>query len=60
MKLSEAAAFRWVVIVGIAAVSIIALALLVRPLVGALWGLVLVCIAAWHGYRWAARKWREN
>lgn len=60
MKISEAAVFRWVVIVGIGAASIIALTLLTRPLVGALWGLVLVCAAAWHGYRWVARKWRES
>ena len=60
MKLSEEAVFRWVVIVMVAAASIVALALLVRPLVGALWGLVLVIAAAWHGYRWAARKWRES
>lgn len=60
MRISEAAVFRWVVIVGIAAVSIIALTLLIRPLVGALWGLVLVIAASWHGYRWVARKWRES
>jgi hypothetical protein len=47
------------VIVGVAAASIIALTLLTRPLVGAIWGLVLVCAAAWHGYRWVARKRRE-
>jgi hypothetical protein len=50
MKLSEAAVFRWVVIVGIAAGSVIALALLVRPLVGAIWGLILVCAAAARAY----------
>ncbi len=60
MKISEEAVFRWVVIVGVAAASIIALTLLTRPLVGAIWGLVLVCAAAWHGYRWIARKRREN
>lgn len=60
MRISEAAVFRWVVIVMVAAASIVALALLVRPLVGALWGLVLVCAAAWHGYRWVARKRRES
>jgi hypothetical protein len=60
MKISEEAVFRWVVIVGVAAVSIVALTLLTRPLFGALWGLVLVCAAAWHGGRWVARKWREN
>ncbi len=60
MKISEAAVFRWVVIVGIAAASIVALTLLTRPLVGALWGLVLVCVVAWHGVRWVARKRRES
>jgi hypothetical protein len=60
MKISEAAVFRWVVIVGIAAASIIALTLLTRPLIGAIWGLVLVCAAAWHGYRWIVRKRRES
>lgn len=60
MKISEAAVFKWVVIVGVAGASIIALTLLTRPLVGAIWGLVLVCIAGWHGYRWVARKRRES
>ncbi|HEU4392711.1 MAG TPA: hypothetical protein VFR04_03635 [Solirubrobacterales bacterium] len=59
MKISEGAVFRWVVIVGVAAASIIGLTLLTRPLVGAVWGLVLVCAAAWHGYRWIVRKRRE-
>lgn len=59
MKISEGAVFKWVVIVGVAAASIIALTLLTRPLVGAIWGLVLVCVGAWHGYRWVARKRRE-
>jgi hypothetical protein len=56
MKLSEEAVFRWVVIVGVAAASVIGLTLLTRPLVGAIWGLVLVCAAGWHGYRWLARR----
>jgi hypothetical protein len=60
MKISEEAVFRWVVIVGVAAASIVALTLLTRPLFGALWGLVLVCAAAWHGIRWVARKQRES
>lgn len=60
MKISEAAVFRWVVIVGVAAASVIALTLLTRPLVGAIWGLILVLAAAWHGYRWIARKRRES
>jgi hypothetical protein len=49
-----------VVIVGIAAASVIALTLLTRPLVGALWGLVLVIAAIRHGYRWVARKRRGS
>jgi putative effector of murein hydrolase LrgA (UPF0299 family) len=60
MGISEQAVFRWVLIVVVAAVSIIALTLLTRPLFGAIWGLVLVCAAAWHGYRWVARKRRES
>lgn len=60
MRISEEAVFRWVVIVGIAAASIVALTLLTRPLFGALWGLVLVCVACWHGARWVARKRRES
>jgi putative effector of murein hydrolase LrgA (UPF0299 family) len=58
MKISEDAVFKWVVIVVIAAVSIIVVTLLTRPLAGALWGLVLVCLGAWYGLRWAARKQR--
>jgi len=60
MNLSEDAVFKWVVIVGVAAASIIALTLLTRPLVGAIWGLILVCAGAWRGYRWIARKRRES
>jgi hypothetical protein len=56
MKISEEAVFRWVVIVGIAAASVIALTLLTRPLVGALWGLVLVCAGAVHAYRWLKNR----
>jgi len=59
MKLDEAAVFRWVVIVGIAAAAVIAVTLLTRPLVGALLGLVLVIAACIHGYRWIRQKRRE-
>lgn len=59
MKVSEQAVFRWVVIVGVAAVSIVALTLLTSSLVGALWGLVLAIAACVHGFRWLARKRRE-
>jgi putative effector of murein hydrolase LrgA (UPF0299 family) len=60
MRISEEAVFRWVLIVVVAAMSIVALTLLTRPLFGAIWGLLLLCAAAWHGYRWVARKRRES
>jgi uncharacterized membrane protein len=59
MKLNEAAVFKWVVIVGIAAAVVIAVTLLTRPLVGALLGLVLVIAGCVYGYRWIERRWRE-
>ena len=40
--------------IALAAGSVIALALLVRPAVGALWGLILILYAALSGY-WAWR-----
>jgi hypothetical protein len=59
MKFNEAAVFRWVLIVGVAAISVIGLTLLTRPLVGALWGLVLVIAGSVYGYRWARDWWRR-
>lgn len=56
MKINEAAVFRWVVIVAIAAAAVIAVTLLTRPLVGALLGLVLVIWACVHGYRWISHN----
>jgi hypothetical protein len=44
------------VIVALAAASVIALTLLTTPLVGALWGLVLVCTGAVHAYLWLKRR----
>lgn len=58
MSLDEAAVFRWVVIVGIAALAVIGVTLLTRPLVGALLGLVLVIWGCWHAYRWMRHKCR--
>ncbi len=52
MRISEEAVFKWVVIVGVAAASVIGLTLLTRPLVGALWGLALVCGGLAYAYRW--------
>lgn len=60
MKISEEAVFKWVLIVGAAAISVIGLTLLTRPMVGALWGLVLVIAASVHGYRWSRDWWRKN
>jgi len=56
VKLNEAAVFRWVVIVGIAAAAVIVVTLLTRPLVGALLGLVLVIAACAYGYRWLSEN----
>lgn len=58
MRISEAAVFRWVVIVGIAGAAVVGVTLLTRPLVGALLGLVLVIAACVYGYRWARERWR--
>jgi hypothetical protein len=57
MKISEAAVFRWVVIVGAASALVIAVTLVTRPLVGALLGLVLVIWGGIHAYRWMRQKW---
>lgn len=59
MRISEEAVFKWVVIVLIAACSVIALTLLTRPLVGALWGLVLVIAGGVHAARWF-RDWQAE
>ena len=51
---SEADAFRWIVVIGIAAASVIALTLLTRPAIGAAWGAALVGFGvglAWRSAR---------
>ncbi len=58
MKFNEAAVFKWVVIVGIAAAVIIAVTLLTRPLVGSLLGLAIVIAGCMYAYRWARERWR--
>jgi hypothetical protein len=60
MKYNEGAVFKWVLIVGAAAATVIALTLLTRPLVGALWGLVLVIAAGAYGIRWTRDWWRRS
>jgi uncharacterized membrane protein len=56
VRLDEAAVFRWVVIVGMAAIVVIAVTLLTRPLVGSLLGLVLVIAGCAYAYRWLQQK----
>jgi hypothetical protein len=60
MKFNEAAVFKWVLIVGVAGASVIALTLLTRPLVGALWGLVIVIAGSVYGIRWSREWWRNS
>jgi hypothetical protein len=48
---SEADAFRWVVVIGLGAASIIALALITRPAIGAAWGAALIGFGAGSLYR---------
>lgn len=51
---SEADAFRWIVVIGIAAASVIAVTLLTRPAIGAAWGAALVGFGvglAWRSAR---------
>jgi GABA permease len=48
---SEADAFRWVVVIGVAAVSVIVLTLLTRPVVGVVWAALLLGFGAGFGYR---------
>jgi len=57
MKFSEAAVFKWVVIVGIAGALIVAVTLLTRPLVGALLLLASVVAGCIYAYRgWMTQK----
>jgi len=58
MKLSEAAVFKWVVIVGLVAALVVGVTLLTRPLVGSLLGLVLVIAGCVYVYRWMRQRWR--
>jgi hypothetical protein len=48
---SEADAFRWVVVIGVGAVSVIALTLLTRPVVGVVWAAALIGFGIGVGYR---------
>jgi GABA permease len=57
---SEADAFRWVVVIGIAAASVIALTLLTRPAVGVVWLALLIGFGVGFGYKAARGSLREN
>jgi hypothetical protein len=48
---SEADAFRWVVVIGVGAVSVIVLTLLTRPVIGVVWAAALIGFGAGFGYR---------
>lgn len=48
---SEADAFRWVVVIGVAAASIIGLTLLTRPVIGVVWAAALLGFGAGFAYR---------
>jgi hypothetical protein len=50
---SEADAFRWVVIIGGGAVSVIALTLLTRPVIGVVWAAALIGFGVGVAYRGA-------
>jgi uncharacterized membrane protein YdcZ (DUF606 family) len=56
LRINEAAVFKWVVIVGVAAALIIAVTLVTRPLVGALLGLAIVIAGCVYAYRWIHEK----
>ena len=59
MTYNEGAVFKWVLIFGLAAITVIVLTLLTSSLVGALWGLVLAIAGSVYGIRWA-RDWWHN
>jgi GABA permease len=48
---SEADAFRWVVVIGVGALSVIVLTLLTRPVVGVIWAAALLGFGAGVAYR---------
>lgn len=48
---SEADAFRWVVVIGVGAISVIVLTLLTRPAIGAVWAAALLGFGAGVAYR---------
>ncbi len=59
MKVNEAAVFKWVVIVAMAAVTVIVLTKLAGLAAGALWTLVLAIVGGVYCYRWSRERWRQ-
>jgi len=60
MNYNEGAVFKWVLIASVAGATVIGLTLLTRPLVGALWGLVVVIAGCVYGVRWTRQWWRDS
>jgi predicted permease len=59
VKVNEAAVFKWVVIVAVAAATVIVLTRLAGLVVGALWALLLVIVGCVYGFRWSRERWRQ-
>jgi len=57
---SEADAFRWVIVIGLAAASVIALTLLTRPAIGVVWLALLIGFGVGFGYRAARGSLLQN
>jgi hypothetical protein len=57
---SEADAFRWIVVIGIGAASVIALTLLTRPAIGVVWAAALVGFGVGLAWRSSRGSLRDN
>ena len=57
---SEADAFRWFVVIGVGAVSVIGLTLLTRPVIGVVWAALLLGFGAGVAYRASRGSLRGN
>lgn len=56
----EADAFRVLLMIFAAAAVVIAVTLLTRPLIGAIVGLVLLCVGVWRAWGLAREWWRAT
>ena len=57
---SEADAFRWVVVIGVGAASVVGLTLLTRPAIGVAWAALLIGFGAGVAYRTSRGSLRGN